>query len=377
MSTAYSLGEKKMKSILVIGQTPPPYGGQALMIKRMLEGEYKHARLYHVRMAFSKDMDDLGRVNIGKLLHPFSIVFKAVHLRLKHGIQVLYYPPSGPSMLPMLRDVALLLCVRWMFKKTIFHFHAAGLSELYPRLSWYTKLLFRLAYFKPDVAIQISRHNPDDGGFVQAKAVCVIPNGIEDEFIPERVLSKPDKAECNVLFVGLVSESKGILVLIDAVKLLKDTGVHVKVSVVGKFVSEDFKQTVFGRIAQYQIEDAIDFKGVLTGQAKHDQYLRADVFCFPTFFECESFGLVAVEAMQFKVPVILSRWRGVQSLIEDGVEGFFVPVRDAQSVADKLSQLVADPELRNRLGARGRERYLQQYSIEKFYQRMDECFGNL
>lgn len=366
-----------MKRILVIGQTPPPYGGQALMIKRMLEGEYKNARLYHVRMAFSKDMDDLGRINIGKLLHPFSIIFKAIYLRLRYNLQVLYYPPSGPSMLPMLRDVALLLCVRWMFKKTIFHFHAAGLSELYPKLSWHTKWLFRLAYFKPDVAVQISSHNPDDGSFVQAKTTCTIPNGIEDEYIPEESLSKPDNAVCNVLFVGLICESKGILVLIDAIHLLKDAGVRVKVSVVGKFVSEDFKQIVLGRVAQYQLEEAIDFKGVLTGQAKHDQYLAADIFCFPTFFECESFGLVAVEAMQFKVPVILSRWRGVQSLIEDGVEGFFVPVRDAQSVANKLSKLVADPELRNRMGMKGRERYLQQYSIEKFYRRMDECFGNL
>lgn len=366
-----------MKRILVIGQTPPPYGGQALMIKRMLEGKYKNANLYHIRMAFSKDMDDLGRINIRKLIHPFSIIFQVVYLRLRHNIQVLYYPPSGPSMLPMLRDVALLLCVRWMFKKTIFHFHAAGLSELYPNLPWHIKLLFRLAYFKPEVAIQLSIHNPDDGSFVHAKKNYIIPNGIEDEFIPEESLSRPDNAVCNILFVGLISESKGILILIDAIKCLKDAGVRVKVSVVGKFVSEDFKKIVLGRIAQYQLEEAIDFKGVLTGQAKHDQYLAADIFCFPTFFECESFGLVAVEAMQFKVPVILSRWRGVQSLIEDGVEGFFVPVRDAQTVADKLSKLVADPELRNRMGMKGRERYFQQYSIEKFYRSMDECFGNL
>lgn len=366
-----------MNKILVVGQTPPPYGGQALMIERMLNGAYKNARLYHVRMAFSQDMDDMGRLRLGKLFHPFSIIFRVVYLRLKYGIRILYYPSSGPSTMPMLRDIALLLCLRWMFRKTIFHFHAAGLSELYPNLPWLLKWLFRRVYFKPDIAIQLSSFNPDDAALLQAKSRYIVPNGIEDEYLMMGCPQKIENSICNILYVGLVSESKGILVLIDAVKIIVDSGAQVKVSVVGKFASENFKKTVIDRIAQFRLGAVFSFKGVLTGQAKYDQYVAADIFCFPTFFECESFGLVAVEAMQFKVPVILSRWRGVQSLIEDGVEGYFVPVRDAQSVADKLFQLVADPELRSRMGARGRERYLQQYSIEKFYQRMDECFGNL
>jgi len=167
------------------------------------------------------------------------------------------------------------------------------------------------------------------------------------------------------------------MVLIDAVKAGRDSGVHVKVSVVGKFISENFKKIVLDRIANYRLENIFAFKGVLTGQAKHDEYLAADIFCFPTFFECESFGLVAVEAMQFKVPVILSRWRGVQTLIEDGAEGFLVPIQDAKALAEKITLLVNAPELRCRMGDQGRKRYLQEYSIEKYYQRLDECFRKI
>lgn len=347
------------------------------MIKRMLAGEYENARLYHVRMAFAKDMNDLGRKRLSKLFHPISIIFRAIYLKLRYNIRVLYYPPSGPSTLPMLRDIVLLLCIRWMFRKTIFHFHAAGLSESYPKLPRYTRYLFRLAYFNPDIAIQLSSHNPDDASLLNSKSKFVIPNGIEDEFSKSNSSIARGNAVCNILFVGLISESKGILVLIDAVKILRHSGMNVEVSVVGKFISEDFRQVVFDRISKFGLEGIFFFKGVLTGQAKHDQYLAADIFCFPTFFECESFGLVAVEAMQFRVPVILSRWRGVQSLIDDGVEGYFVPVRDAMAVADKLATLVADPDLRIRMGIKGRERYLKYYSVEMFYQRMDECFRSI
>ena len=48
-----------MVRILVVGQTPPPYGGQAIMIERMLQHEYTHAKLFHVRMVFSSEIDEI------------------------------------------------------------------------------------------------------------------------------------------------------------------------------------------------------------------------------------------------------------------------------------------------------------------------------
>jgi glycosyltransferase involved in cell wall biosynthesis len=366
-----------MKKILVIGQTPPPFGGQALMIKRLLEGTYANARLFHVRMAFSKEMDDMGRLQMRKLLHPFLIILRVAFLRLRYKIEVLYYPPSGPDYLPMLRDMAILLCVRWMFKKSIFHFHAAGISELYEALPKHMKLLYRLSYFKPDLAIQLSNFNPNDAGFLQAKTIRLVPNGIEDAYQAMGCLSKPENAICNILSVGMVCESKGILVLLEAIRIIKERELFVKVNVVGKFASNSFKQVVLGKIANYGLEDYFDFKGVLIGHEKHEQYLNADIFCFPTFFESESFGLVAVEAMQFCVPVILTKWRGVQSLIDEGEEGFLVAVKDSQAVAEKIMQMMTDPSLREKMGTKGRERYLREYSIERFYERMDLCFKDV
>ena len=48
------------KKIVVIGQTPPPFGGQALMIQALLDGQYENAELFHVRLDFSKNFDDMG-----------------------------------------------------------------------------------------------------------------------------------------------------------------------------------------------------------------------------------------------------------------------------------------------------------------------------
>jgi glycosyltransferase involved in cell wall biosynthesis len=366
-----------MKKVLVIGQTPPPFGGQALMIQRLVAGSYCNARLYHVRMAFSKDMDDVGRLQVSKLLHPLSILARAVWLRLRHGIDVLYYPPAGPDRLPMLRDIALLLCLRRMFRHTVFHFHAAGVSAAYPRLPAFLRLLYRWSYYRPDLAIQTSSFNPDDGRQLQARSTRIVANGIEDEYAALASLPRPGGNECRLLFVGVVCETKGILVLVDAVRAVRDRGVGVKVSVVGKFVSGEFRQVVLDRIAGHGLGDAFTFTGVLTGRAKNEQFLGADIFCFPTFFESESFGLVAVEAMQFGLPVIATCWRGLQSLLTDGEEGFLIPVQNSAALAQRILELAADPVRRQRMGRAGRARYLRDYSVEKFRERMDDCFGLL
>lgn len=366
-----------MKKILVLGQTPPPFGGQAIMIKCLLDGSYKNARLYHARMSFSRDMDDMGRLRLGKLLHAVAVIGKVACLRLRHNIRILYYPPSGPDFRPMLRDMVILVAIRWMFRKTIFHFHAAGTSELYAKLPGYLKVVYRWSYFSPDVAIQLSDFNPDDGGALHSKLKLVIPNGIEDEYLPLNFAGRKERMVCSILFVGLICESKGILVLIEAVRLAKNSGLRVKVNVVGKFVSEEFRQTIVDRLTSGGLSEDFEFLGVLTGHAKNEQYMNADFFCFPTFFESESFGLVVLEAMQFCLPVIATKWRGVQSLVQDGETGYLVPPRDSRVLADRISALASDPELREKLGMNGRSQFLDKYTLEKFYARMDECFATV
>lgn len=366
-----------MKKILVIGQTPPPYGGQAIMIDRLLAGTYGSAALFHVRSEFSRELDEMGKIGLRKLLQPFSVVARAAYARLRHGTRVLYYAPSGPDYLPMLRDFAILIPLRWMFDSTIFHFHAAGTSELYERLPAWLRTLYRLSYFEPEVAIRLSDKNPDDPTFLRAQRTYIVPNGVADDYAAMGAPPKPTHSRCRLLYVGLISLSKGFLVLVDAVRLLKEAGVDVDVSVVGRFASDGFRQTVEATLASHQLHDRFRFHGVLTGREKHQQFLEADVFCFPTFFESESFGLVVVEAMQFATPVVAARWRGVQSLVRDGDTGFLVPPRDSVGLADRLLALVRDSELRSRMGQRGRQVFMSEYVAERFHRRMDACFEAL
>lgn len=355
----------------MVGQTPPPFGGQAIMQKMTLAGRYNRIHFYHVRMAFSKEMDEVGRFQVKKIVHLLYVILTIIWMRFRHGIGILYYPPAGPNRIPIYRDMAILICTRWLFKKVIFHFHASGISEIYPELTRIEKFAFRIAYFRPNLTISPSEFNPKDGLLLDTCRDVTIPNGIPD-FYPAMAKNKENPLPV-ILFVGIMRESKGVLVTLDACRLLQESGHDFQVKMMGKFDSMAFEGRVQKFVEQHGIEDKIEFLGVCTGKEKWSHFANADIFCFPSFYENESFGLVILEAMQFCLPVVTTRWRGIPSLIEQGVSGYMVAPRDSNAVAEKLSLLLNHPELRKKMGEKGRHRYLEHYTIGTFYKNLENA----
>ena len=129
--------------VLVVGQTPPPFHGQAFMIERLVKSELANVQLIHVRMNFSSHVNEVGRFRISKVLHMFGLIARIIYHRFADGVRVLYFPPAGSNRVPMYRDIVTLICTRWLFDKTVFHFHAAGISEMYDRLPFWQRWLFR------------------------------------------------------------------------------------------------------------------------------------------------------------------------------------------------------------------------------------------
>ena len=366
-----------MIKVLVVGQTPPPYHGQAIMISKILEAQHEGVELYHVRMHFSKEVDELGKFSPGKALHLIGTILRIFYYRFRYHIKILYYPPAGPEKNPVIRDLIILLCTRFLFKGIIFHFHAAGLSTLENSLSPFVRYLFQRAYFFPDIAIRLSTLNPEDGRFLHAKKDIIVPYGIEDHALQYAKNRHEESSLCHLLYVGMVKESKGILILLDACHVLKERGMEFRLTVIGGFSSPDFQQDVMDRVSKYQLSNKIAFAGVLTGEKKYAAYNQADIFCYPTFYEHESFGIVLLEAMQFSLPIVATKWRGVASVVQDGVTGFCVPIQDSIALADKLESFILDPDLGIQMGKKGREAYLSSYSTEIFQSRMQAVFLSL
>ena len=114
--------------------------------------------------------------------------------------------------------------------------------------------------------------------------------------------------------------------------------------------------------------DRITFHGEVPEAALKGFYQAADLFVAPSRFE--SFGLIFVEAMMFGKPVIACRAGGMTEVVDDGVTGLLAEPGDVASLVRCLIKLIEDAALRRRLGAAGRQRYLERFTPARLAEEM-------
>ncbi len=363
-----------MKKILIVGQTPPPFHGQAISTKRMLDGNYHGVCLYHVRLDFSKSQEEIGRTSFLKVLKVFPVIFNCLYHRLIHQVKVMYYMPGGSGLVPLYRDFLILIPLRFIFTKIIFHFRSAGLSLKYPQLGKIEKFLFRLAYHQPDIAISLSELNPNDGAFLSSKKDMIIPNGMEDYAQEHLPFARSTSLIPKILYVGSMVQDKGIFDLLAAAAELKKQKIGFELAFVGVFHDANTEIEFFRQIENANLADNTIYLGLLTGKDKWEQFVKADLFCFPSYYENESFGNVIIEAMQFALPVVASNWRAAPSIVKDGMNGFIYEYGNSKELEEKLIWLLKDRKLMVNFGLRGREMYLKHYNVENYLRNFQKLF---
>jgi len=356
-----------MEDVLVVGQTPPPVHGQSIMLKGLLDGKYDGIRLNHVRMRFSRTVDEAGKFQLRKLLLLFITWAQIVVGRFESRSRILYFPPAGPTLIPVIRDIVLLLGTRWMFRYTVFHFHAAGLTEIYPRLPRILKPFYNLAYRNPDLAIFTAKSRTPIGVELAAKAIAVVPYGIQD-FAGSQIFDRsprPSTDPC-ILFMGILCEGKGLMILIEACSLLHKAGVAFRVVCGGTWGAGTSHAEVAALIESHGLTDTFSFPGVLSGEGKWKVFKEADVFCFPSHYFAESSPVVLIEAMSFQLPIVTTNWRGIPDVVGESGGAFIVDPRRPDLVAQRLEQLLGDRTLREAMGKKNREWFCEHGTIESY-----------
>ncbi len=179
----------------------------------------------------------------------------------------------------------------------------------------------------------------------------IVPYGIREEWLNLPVNPKQGR----VLFVGQVRLLKGSHYLAEATRLLAKRGFQGEVRVVGPWFV-DVENSIF---------QGPSYLGQIPRSLIHTEFCQADVLVLPTL--SDSFGLVHLEALACGIPVITTTHCG--AVIRDGVEGFIVPIRDAQALADKIEQIVGDRQLRERMSQNAKKR-AQEFTWQHYKERL-------
>ncbi len=369
----------------MVGQTPPPYNGQNVMIEVLRAGLQSKRPLEHVRMSYSASIDEVGRFRFAKFFKLFSLIHHTRKALKKNPGSILYYPPASPNWIPIVRDILYLPCVRYLAKNVVYHYHAYGIAEFLEQRPLLSKVA-RWAYGKADLAVVPTESCQKDPIFLQSKRVVTIPYGrnmpasdllkrSEDPDSSRRPPTSRSEAETptlrgdlQILFVGIHTEGKGFFDLIETARELKERNVPFQIRCAGTWVEDAERIRAEEMIARYQLQNFITLLGNCIEDDLWREYTEAEVLFFPTKYVLETQGMVVVEAMAFGLPVVASNWRGPKDVVVDGETGFLCEPGSVEAYAAALTELQKDAEKRRMMGLAGRKRYDACYTEETFIQ---------
>ncbi len=166
--------------------------------------------------------------------------------------------------------------------------------------------------------------------------------------------------DCVVSQLSEVIPRKGCEYFVEMARLVKAEVPNSKFMIIGKGHADDYEKEVRRRIREYGLEKDV----ILTGFRKDFYALlhMTDVSVLASL--AEGLGRVIVETQYMTKPIVATDVSGNGEAIEDGKSGYLVPPEDPQALADKVTALLKDPELRRTLGANGFLSAKHKFSID-------------
>lgn len=166
-----------------------------------------------------------------------------------------------------------------------------------------------------------------------------------------------------VLFTGRLTEHKGVEFLIKAARQIQ-----AEVVIAGDGPEKKYLESL---ILKYKLLN-VHMVGYFSSRLEtiNDFYLRADVYVAPSVWN-EPLGLVILEAMSHKTPVVVSRKGGVSTIVKDGVNGFLIRPRSPALIIEKVNLLLNNDKLRWKMGEKAYRTVMEKFNWEriaaKFY----------
>jgi glycosyltransferase involved in cell wall biosynthesis len=256
-------------------------------------------------------------------------------------------------------------------KKIVFHLHGKGISQQLNNPM--KKLLYKFVFKNQDI-ITLSELLDYDIKDVFKGRIFHVPNGISkvDYNDNEKPINKVPK----ILYLSNLIKSKGILDFLDSLEILAHKNIDFNAFIVGK-EADLTKQDLNLLIEKKNISKSVMYLGPKYNKEKTEIYLQSEVLVFPTKYPNETFGLVNIEAMQFGLPVVSTNEGAISEIIDDGVTGFIVDKNSPEQIADKIEFLINNPEKRIEMGKAGREKFLNNYTIDIFEKNMTNVFSSI
>jgi glycosyltransferase involved in cell wall biosynthesis len=200
----------------------------------------------------------------------------------------------------------------------------------------------------------------------------VVPNAVDAEMFggadgraARRSLGIPEE-EAVVAYVGSLEALKGVDVLVEAMTRFDEAPL---LTIVG---DGSERENLERQVSAAGLGDRVRFHGWVDLEAVPTHLAAADVLVLPTM--SEGFPNVVLEAMAAGLPVVATNVLGIPEIVTDGENGILVPPRDPRALHEAMATLLADANLRERIGAANRE-VAAAHTWEALGDQLDACLN--
>jgi glycosyltransferase involved in cell wall biosynthesis len=167
----------------------------------------------------------------------------------------------------------------------------------------------------------------------------------------------PDKSPIKIGVIARFVKKKGVDIFLKSLAALKAYGIEFEAIIAGE---GDERENLQKLRDELKLENQVRFIGWVKDKSLF--YNSIDIFCLPSTHE--PFGIVLLEAMVHKKPIVSSGTEGPIEIIEDGVDGILFENGHAGKLAEKMSELIKNPKLQKTLSENAYKKVCEIYSIE-------------
>ena len=366
--------------ILIVGPGPSQVGGLATFVEILLNSETlnKNYELIHFDITRGKRGDGIAsRFAIINLFYLARQSLALIWVGLTKRPRIMHVPFT--SFWAFWKDTFFILLARAFGIKVVAHLHGGVFDRYFRESHPWVRRLIGWSMSRADVVITLSEQwkkflleevRPD-------LRVDVIPNSVDSAFAHASLEdTQPLRSDRKtVLFVGGLGHRKGVYDILKAIPRVAEKHPTVRFLFAGQEEARGEWERIEKVWSENHLEEHAQFLGCVTGLAKLDLFLRADIFLLPSYGENLPYSLL--EAMAAGLPVVATPVGAIPEIVEEGRNGFLIPPGDVQSLAERIMQLLGDPRLRILMSHANREKIRHGYMPESSMTHFDTVYKKL
>lgn len=352
----------KKPRILFITPLPPPVHGSAMVSQYIKDCKELQEEFVcdFVNLSTSRNIDEIGKKSLMKYIRFIGAYFITIWKLLTHRYSLCYLAITCHGM-GFLKDAPFVLLCKLFRRRVVIHQHNKGMSNSVDKQPY--KWLMPLVYRNTKVILLSWYLYPDIEKVVKKEQILICPNGIPELFDKEPHFERKNQVP-NLLFLSNLIPSKGVYVLLDACKILKEKGYKFVCNFVGGESKEITKEVFEKAVDERGLNEIVYYKGPKYGDEKNEFFANSDIFVQPTLNDC--FPLTLLEAMQYKLPLVSTDEGAVPDMVKKEGNGFICKRNDVDSTANAIKELLDSKEQRILMGKNGYRLFKEQFTLEVF-----------